>query len=984
MSHNIIRIIKIASDLPIDELDIIQKQSRNKNIYYAFHSLNIYFLEIANSKIKVENYKNINIHINDILQKILQSYIENFKKSLFPTIIHEFNILVENNVIIDDFCEFINETSNDVEWLEYFFDKYPVITDLLEKTLNHSISFADEFLTRLNADITLLEKKFNVKFKDFSSVKLSLGDNHNNMRSVVELNFNNKSIFYKPRTLTNENSIYNLFKFLQNLGLQESIIIPKTVSHELYGWMEGITYMGVKDDEELQKFYQNQGINLAIFYITGTTDLIGENIIAHNTFPCYFDLECIFQPNLLQSNQFSIYENSSLASNFICSSVLKSGLLPKYAFVTDKFQGISNSGFSILDGLIPNMIIKQKDGIFTREYEEILIDSDNHHIPDINEERKLASFNVEDILKGFSYAYDLLSENKLVIINYIKENFGNVKTRILYRSTYVYAKILEESFLPIYLSDFSKRKNLFNYLQEAERETIGNSNIILEEVEQLENLDVPILYANSDCNSILNNDDNVIASNFYKYSGLSLAIELINNLSSDDKQRQMEIIELSFCIHEGYRIDNNIYKGTLFNFNEDFDYNDERDDNILINEVDLLYNKILENGFNSKEGYSHYGLVQTPSYTWGIGPQNWGLFDGLDGLSFFYLNKYKVQGDINALDIGKNFLNIGIKQFGDHKQFYDDLQRFNKISLFNYPISTFYVAEFYLEEGIDIINLNNDLIEKILLWITDNFEKDKDYDVLGGGAGTILYLLKLYDRLKQERILLLAKEIGYYLILNCQEGDEDDSYWVSIYGKAHTGFSHGAGGIAYALFKLNFYINTTDFVTYGIRALNYERSMFNKSGQYWNFFKIPKENLIIDTENNFWAYGSGGIALSRMLILKYFKDDKIIDEIEIAVNNITKKGWHANYNYSSGVFGNIDVLNMYSKISDNNILNNKILNLVKTIVEEKQQFSGWACAPVGKDYKSTLEMEGLFTGSSGIANTLLGVINFDKTSKLFE
>ena len=359
----------------------------------------------------------------------------------------------------------------------------------------------------------------------------------------------------------------------------------------------------------------------------------------------------------------------------------------------------------------------------------------------------------------------------------------------------------------------------------------------------------------------------------------------------------------------------------------------------------------------------------------------------MDGLSFFYLNLFRVYGNLEALKIGKGFVELGLEQFGNYEDFYSKNIRFNKISLFNFPISTFYIAEYYLESGIELLGLNNVLQNKLVDWIERYYSDDFDFDLLSGGSGTIIYLLKLYDRIKEDRLLLLCKKIALNIIRNAIITNDDSLSWITKFGKTHTGFSHGTSGIAFSLFKLNAYLPDEEIKLAAIKALNFERKMYDVEKNYWYSFKLYENDNIetIKNENHFWAYGSGGIALSRILILDYYQDEIIKNEIDISVNNLKEKGWSGNFNYSSGVFGNIDVLNEYAhKLQDNDV-KCKLNDFLKTIINEKRNgFESWACVPVGKDFNSNFEMIGFFTGIAGISNTLINFLNYDKTVKLFK
>lgn len=978
-----------TKNISLSDKQKIKAESLNDNFYYAVHGINLYVHNKWSTKFSFLLFPNIQDVCYEIGTSIINSYIEEFKKNIYPTFAHEFNILIEENFILNDFSYFIEETSNDIEWIEYFFTKYPVLLDNLDKIISFAISFALEFLSNLNNDIYDVEKKFNIISNDFTSCRVFSGDNHNNQRSVAKLQFGTKTVFYKPRNLNMEVKTYELFTFLQSLGLKESIYIPVTLTKTNYAWMAGVDYKEVVCETDLKEFYFNQGINLAVFHIIGATDLIGENIIAHGKLPCYFDLECILHPNLVNEKDINIYQTSCMAANFIQTSVLKTCLLPQYSFVTNKFQGISNSGLSVISGSIPQLNTK-KDVKFIRKYEVVDFLSSNEHIPSYENKKHISSEFLTEIISGFSNTYDLIEGKKEEVKIFINSNFQGIKTRILYRPTYIYSKLINESFLPIYLNSSKKRNELFSFLKNSAFKSANNLNIINSEISQLENLDIPIFYTFSNSTDIISEDNSVISRNFFTESGIMASNNKIESMSNDDKLKQIEIIELSFCIHEGYQIKKDTFFGDDYDFHLLDDFRllkiTEIDSTThkIEDEINTIFKKVQSKGFHKKGEYSYFGLTQTPRYTWDISHQGINLFDGTDGLSFFYLNLYKVFNNLEALNIGKKIIEKGLEQFYFHEKYYSKIQGFNKTSLFNHPISTFYVAEYYLQENVDLNYISQKDIDKILLWIEKYYLDDRDYDILGGGAGTILYLLKLYDRLREERILILSRKIASYILSKAHVFDSNKLCWLTTFGKAHTGFSHGSSGVAFSLFKLDSYLGEKKFKESAIKALNYERMLFDTEKKYWYSYKVVDKNENNTVENHFWAYGSGSILLSRMLISKYFSDELIEDEIKVAKDNLLLKGVMRNFNYSSGVFGNLDLLNDYFHFKNENFINDQMLNNINSLITDKLKHQEWACIPVGKSYKSYIELDGLFTGLAGIGNTLLNIIAYDKTYKLFK
>lgn len=236
------------------------------------------------------------------------------------------------------------------------------------------------------------------------------------------------------------------------------------------------------------------------------------------------------------------------------------------------------------------------------------------------------------------------------------------------------------------------------------------------------------------------------------------------------------------------------------------------------------------------------------------------------------------------------------------------------------------------------------------------------------------------------KILTLCEKIAYNVIKKAKKNNSGSICWPTKFGKGHTGISHGNSGVALALTKLNFYIKSSLIQDAIIDCLNYEAELFDKKNKYWYSFKLFEndKSKVVEEENHFWAYGSGGITLSRILIYELNKCPVILEDIKIGINNIIEKGWSGNFNYSSGVFGNLDILNEYAHKTNDKELKMKIYGFVNNILKEKNKnFDSWCCVPIGRNYNSNFEVNGFFTGLAGINNTLLNILNYEKTSKLF-
>lgn len=536
-----------------------------------------------------------------------------------------------------------------------------------------------------------------------------------------------------------------------------------------------------------------------------------------------------------------------------------------------------------------------------------------------------------------------------------------------------------------------KRNQLFKSLHNAENKHIQNNKIIRSEYNQIINLDIPVFYSKSNCVDIFTYDSQIIQDNIFQISGLDLALEKIKYSSKKELNSQVNLIELSFCIHEGYRLNRKAVKGKYFDFKPRKQISNNKRcyiyDNIK-HKIDDIISKLNKKAIKGDFDINTFtDLIQSHHKTWKISQTIWGLFDGLDGISFFYLNYYLVFKDSTILKQGIGYINEGIERFNKLKDYYASISGFNKISLMNFPISTFYIAELYLDKGIEISALTNFSIKNILKWIKTYYKEDYDYDIMAGGAGTIIYLLKLYERTQDREVLTLSINIANRLVKESTQF-KNSICWVSKYGKAHAGFSHGSSGFTYAFAKLNSILSQDfdkDYNEIIVGSLNFERNLFDNSENYWHFYRSFKFNKTVKKEYHYWAYGSGSIGQSRLLILSYYLDNQIIDELEIAINNLKEKGATGNLNYSSGVFGNLDLLNSYAlQYNDENLYTNILIYLDSNLSRMRNN-KEWACVPLrSRNNIIFYEMNGLFTGITGIGNVLLNIYNYDSTQKLFD
>ncbi|MGA8967705.1 MAG: type 2 lanthipeptide synthetase LanM, partial [Pseudolabrys sp.] len=175
--------------------------------------------------------------------------------------------------------------------------------------------------------------------------------------------------------------------------------------------------------------------------------------------------------------------------------------------------------------------------------------------------------------------------------------------------------------------------------------------------------------------------------------------------------------------------------------------------------------------------------------------------------------------------------------------------------------------------------------------ITDGLiAADKQLDVIGGSAGAILCLLRLYRDSRSEDVLKRAIKCGEHLIAQSRLGSEGRRSWVGQgSGKqALNGMSHGAAGFAFALASLSSATGREEFAKAASECIAFENSSYDADRNNW-------PDLRGEGQPSWpcqWCHGAPGIGLARIAMVKRGgMDPKILaNDIRNAIEG-TARGW---------------------------------------------------------------------------------------------
>ena len=152
------------------------------------------------------------------------------------------------------------------------------------------------------------------------------------------------------------------------------------------------------------------------------------------------------------------------------------------------------------------------------------------------------------------------------------------------------------------------------------------------------------------------------------------------------------------------------------------------------------------------------------------------------------------------------------------------------------------------------------------LFTDDLIAADKQLDVMGGSAGAILGLLRLYRDTQSGDVLKRATKCGEHLLRQPRVGPEGRRSWSGQGSgpQGLNGMSHGAAGFAYALASLSAATGRDEFAKAASECIAFENFSYDAERNNW-------PDLRGDGEPGWpcqWCHGAPGIGLARIATTK--------------------------------------------------------------------------------------------------------------------
>ena len=851
---------------------------------------------------------------------------------------------------------FVEEILCKPEFLLEFFQELPGLTRIITSQILLWIDSMEELLSRLMDDAPDIQTTFS-KETDLGivvDVTHSLSDPHLGNRSVAKLVFENGlQLIYKPKALDLDVSFMQFIDQLNCLGLNPPLKGYQLICREGYGWVEFIEAPTCTTQEEVSRFYERTGMNICLMYLFEATDCHLENLIASGEFPILIDLECLFHPILVKEN-----ESARLTS--WDRSVFKSGYLPAAA---NDLLSIETSAL-----FAPEEQISKKE---IAKWSEINTDQMQFKLEKSNSQRAShrAKFKNEivnpvdylpQILSGFEKAYQLIQTHRLDLANAL-ENLMSHPVRALFRNTYFYFLTLDHLTDPRILHSSTNEEEALNILGEF---FLSSNNEHLEPIVTYEKAalkvrDIP-LFTSMPLTCDLYHDGELILKNCYKSPIATVVTEKIFNMNRMDLDLQLQFITHAIYAEKA----NDAPLPREYTPYQSSTLTPVFDSHFILNAAISIGEKILKISLPLSDGRRHWVSIQFSSKTdkYGYFPLSDDFYSGSSGIALFFAGLYQMTSDTKWKDSATSIL----------EQLYEPFEKNKKAAHLSHKKGFMTglggIIYAFLKCGI----LLNDprWIENAVSLTTsltsEDIQKDQIYDFIGGNAGLALVLLSLYQTTQDPTVLKKAEECGEALLKSASKQSTGIA-WGSPEGYCLTGMSHGAAGIAYALFHLGSVLSREDFTKSAEQALAYEASLFSKTNNNWADLRASTPSF-----NAFqWCHGSPGIALSRLCILP-FSSSLCRQELEIALSSTIS---HLKGNIDHLCCGNVGRLSILWNASiklDRPDLKQLVLDQTALLLEKYTQDNHFTLfSSLDKKLDSPSFMQGL----SGIGYFLLRVID---------
>jgi type 2 lantibiotic biosynthesis protein LanM len=476
--------------------------------------------------------------------------------------------------------------------------------------------------------------------------------------------------------------------------------------------------------------------------------------------------------------------------------------------------------------------------------------------------------HVGDIVLGFRRMYEWLAAHRdgLLAPDGPVARLAHENVRFIARPSSVYDHVLRRSLRMGVLHDGSARGIELELLARGLLPLAPALWPLLEDEERaLAQLDIPIFTMRGDAKRCTVGGRSVAVSR----SGLDVARARFATLGPPDLERQLRIVRASFALR---------YSGERDAPRHEEAESHERD---AVDAPPLSPGEIIAAAMEIAAELRRMALMDCRGdVTWittepisrsghrRLQATGYGLYDGLAGIALFLAAAARCEGDPAATELARRALQPIRERLRSSSPSYADE--------FGIGGACGAASAIYSLLRTGVLLGDEAILDDALLAARQvtpaAISGDTRFDVLYGSAGALLALLSLHRARRSDQLIELAHECGKLLLARRHPVrtpcGTTHRAWLTVDGRAHTGFAHGTAGIALALLRLHAATGITQYLDAALDAVRYEDSLLCGAGDGRSLSLSVRAASHIEhvrgTAPTNWCRGAAGIGLARL------------------------------------------------------------------------------------------------------------------------
>jgi type 2 lantibiotic biosynthesis protein LanM len=779
--------------------------------------------------------------------------------------------------------------------------EYPVLGRLLSLTVCRWTEVTLEFFARLAADRHLIGEALGSgsdaaaeSLGTLGSVQLGVSDLHRGGRSVVIAeDVHGRRVVYKPVQLAVDAQMQRLVNTVNGFGLRHSHRTIRVMDRGEYGWIEYVQTEGCTSFDELHRFYWRQGSLIALLHLVRGADFHHENVLATGEYPVLVDNEALFHHR--KSSDAAPKTARQEAEAELRRSVLRQSLLPHVYRLTPREQGVDHSGLGGAGGQVATGAVRRWADPGTDQMRVVpadMVTQEARNRPSFRGAPADALDFLTEIIQGFSETYDAIAAHKDEL-RPLLDGFAGTMVRHLIRATRQYAVFLREGNHPNDLRDGLSRDELLDRLWARTATAPELRRIIPSELEDLRTGDIPVFFARPDSVHLWDSRGRCF-DDFFVESSLQEAHRQLTEMSEEDRERQVLLIRMAISEARSRARESDASVGGTE------PRGGRRDgpsplvaplEEVAVRVGDALKSRALI----SKRGVCWISVDPFVNDSPGgdrprnIAVAKGDLYHGSAGIGLFlgYLGAETGRGDFTELARGAV---LSVREAMALTGPFGNQAVGAYVGRASYSYALQHLAALWSEPTLlDAALMDVPNVQALI-------PADREFDLLGGSAGCAVVMLQLHEATGDPAALRAARSCGEHLLANAQPVRGGIAWTGSSFAGPVAGLSHGAAGIAWALFTLAAATGDERYRAAAVQALAFER----------NLLEAPEATPFHARVS--WCHGLPSVALARILSLD-FQDDLLgRREIEEGVNRLLRSDAPVDPCLCHGVLGNAEIL----------------------------------------------------------------------------